>query len=65
MNWKKIVLQWKIAQNSKTTPLTFTCSKSTIEKDVKYAQVIINFEHILHLFLGLLLLTSNKGMLAG
>ena len=26
---------------------------------------IINFEHILHLFLGFLLLTSNKGMLAG
>ena len=72
---ENIMLLWKIVQNYKTTPLTFTCSRSAIEKDenmskgnnknTKFGVFITNFEHILHLFLGFLLLTSNKEMLAG
>ena len=33
---KKNSVTVKIVQNYKTAPLTFTCSKSTIQKDVKY-----------------------------
>ena len=57
-----------VFQGLSTAQLTFTCSNSTIEtveKGVKYRQLrrsgvfIINFEHISHLLLSLLL-TLNK-----
>ena len=56
-------------------PLTFTCSKSTmetLERGVKHVQSwrrsgvsIVKFEHISHLFLVFLLLNLSKYMLAG
>ena len=51
--------------------LTFTCLKSTteiLEKGVKYVHsgvFIVNFEHILYLFLVFILLIVSKYMLAG
>ena len=59
--------------NRSITQLTFTCSKSTIStledgvlEDVQSSGVlIVNFEHMPHLFLVFLLQTLNKEMLAG
>ena len=42
----------------------FTTSESTIEI-LEKGVFIVNFEHILHLFLVFLWLTLNKSMLAG
>ena len=57
--------------NTLATQLKFTCSKSALEKGAKYVQrlqlkrrrsdvFIVNFKHILHLFLVFILLKLNK-----
>ena len=52
--------------NVNNAQIIFTCSESAkkkkkIEKNVKYVHAfIVNFEHISHLLVVLLLLTSNK-----
>ena len=48
-----------------STQLTFTCSNSTVETLEKVEQLIVNSEHILHLFVVFLSLNLNKSMLAG
>ena len=47
-----------------TSQLTFTCPESTIET-LEKGVLIVNFEHILHLFLVYLLLNLRKKMLPG
>ena len=44
-----------------STELTFICSKSTIET-LEKGVFIVNFQHILHLFLVFLLLTLSNYM---
>ena len=64
------ILIGKLHFLNKKSPLTFTFSKSTIEilgKGVKNRSSVflIDIEYISFLFLGFLLLTLNKLMLAG
>ena len=68
-NSKRLLKKWK-PENCPSTQSVITCSKlaiETLERGVKYVQsltiksvFIVNFEHISHLALVLLLLTLSR-----